>query len=105
PSVHGPFERERVEERDGVLVAVDGEMAVGEADHRDALSHEARGGEQGATGGEGEGGVGVSQVVEVAQRFDAECLLDWLPVPSVEVAEVEVSAAAVRKQQLGCRPA
>ncbi len=28
PSVHGPFERERVEERDGVLVAVDCEVAV-----------------------------------------------------------------------------
>ena len=35
------FERERVEERDGVLVAVDREMAVVEVDHRDARAHEA----------------------------------------------------------------
>jgi hypothetical protein len=28
PGVHGPFERERVQERDGVLVAVDCEVAV-----------------------------------------------------------------------------
>jgi hypothetical protein len=40
PSVHGPFEGERVEERDGVLVAVDREMAVVEVDHRDARAHE-----------------------------------------------------------------
>jgi hypothetical protein len=40
PSVHGPLERERVEERDGVLVAVDREMAVVEVDHRDARAHE-----------------------------------------------------------------
>src|SRR5439155_16852705 len=40
PSVHGPFERERVEERDGVLVAVDCEVAVVEVDHRDARAHE-----------------------------------------------------------------
>ena len=34
------FERERVEERHGVLVAVDCEMAVVEIDHRDARTHE-----------------------------------------------------------------
>jgi hypothetical protein len=28
PSVHGPLESERIEERDGVLEAVDGEVAV-----------------------------------------------------------------------------
>ena len=40
PSVHGPFEGERVEERDGVLVAVDREVAVVKVDHRDARAHE-----------------------------------------------------------------
>jgi hypothetical protein len=40
PSVHGPFERERVEQRDGVLVAVDREVAVVKVDHRDARAHE-----------------------------------------------------------------
>jgi hypothetical protein len=34
PSIHGPFERERVQERDGVRVAVDCEMAIVEVDHR-----------------------------------------------------------------------
>ena len=32
PNVHGPLERKRVHERDGVLVAVDGEVAVVEVD-------------------------------------------------------------------------
>jgi hypothetical protein len=32
PSVHRPLERERIEERDGVLVAVDCEVAVVEVD-------------------------------------------------------------------------
>ena len=36
PSVHRAFERERVEERDGVLAAVVGEVAVVVVDHRDA---------------------------------------------------------------------
>ena len=40
PSVHGPFEGERVEERDGVLVTVDREVAVVKVDHRDARAHE-----------------------------------------------------------------
>src|SRR5215216_2041258 len=55
-------------------------------------------------GPEGEGGVGVAQVVEVAQRLDPDALLDGLPVPAVEVAEVEVAAACVRKQQRAIFP-
>jgi hypothetical protein len=99
PSVHGPFERERVEERHGVLVAVDCEMAVVEIDHRDARAHEPRESEHRDARAEREGGLGVAQVVEVAQRLDSDCLLHGLPVSAVEVAEVEVAAACVRKQQ------
>ena len=51
------------------------------------------------TGAEREGGVGVAQVVEVAQRPDPDALLDGLPVAAVEVAEVEVAAARVREEQ------
>ena len=99
PSVHAPFERERVEQRDGVLVAVDREMTVVEIDHRDARAHEPREREHRDAGAEREGGVGVAEVVEVAQRLDPDCCLDGLPVAAVEVAEVEVAAACVREQQ------
>ncbi len=60
PSVHRPFERERIEERDGVLVAVDREMTVVEVDHRDARAHESRESEHWHAGTEREGGVGVA---------------------------------------------
>ncbi len=99
PGVHSPFDRERVEEGDGVLVAVDCEVAVVEVDHRDARAHEAREGEDRDACAERERGVGVTQVVEVAQRLDPDGPLDRFPVPSVEAAEVEVSAACVRKEQ------
>jgi hypothetical protein len=46
-----------------------------------------------------EGGVGVTQVVQVAQRLDPDSFLDGLPAAPVEVAEVEVAAACVREQQ------
>ena len=75
PSVHGPFERERVQERDGVLVAVDCEVAVVKIDHRDARAHEPGEGEHRHAGAEREGGLGVAQVVEVAQRLDPDARL------------------------------
>jgi hypothetical protein len=104
PSVHGPFERERVQERDGVLVAVDCEVAVVEVDHRDARAHEPREGEHRDAGAEREGGVGVAQVVEVAQRFDPDGSLGGLPLAAVEVAEVEMATAGVREQQRAVVP-
>jgi len=68
-----------------VLVAVDCEVAVVEVDHRDARAHEAREREHRDAGAEREGGVGVAQVVEVAQRLDSDCFLDGPPVAAVEV--------------------
>ena len=56
-----------------MLVAVDGEVAVVEVDHRDARAHEPREREHRDAGAEREGGVGVAQVVEVAQRLDPDC--------------------------------
>ena len=82
-----------------MLVAVDCEVAVVEIDHRDARAHEPREREHRDAGAEREGGVGVAQVVEVAQRLDPDCFLDGFLVPAVEVAEVEVAAACVREQQ------
>jgi hypothetical protein len=82
-----------------VLVAVDREMAAVEVDHRDARTHEPREGEHRHAGAKREGGVGVAQVVEVAQRLDPGRFLNGLPVPTVEVAEVEVAAARVREEQ------
>ena len=72
PSVHRPLERERIEERDGVLVAVDREVAVVKVDHRDARAHEPREREYRHAGAEREGGVGVAQVVQVTQGLDPE---------------------------------
>jgi hypothetical protein len=54
--------------------------------------------ERANTGAEREGGVGVAQVVDVAQRLDPDCSLDRLPVAAVEVAEVDVAAPGVREQ-------
>jgi hypothetical protein len=99
PSVHGPLEGQRVEERHGVLVAVDCEVAVVEIDHRDARAHEPWEREHRDAGAEGECGVRVAQVIEVAQRLDPDRFLDGLPVPTVEVTEVEVAAACVREEQ------
>ena len=62
-----------------MLVAVDGEVAVVEVDHGDARAHEPRQGKHREAGAEREGGVGVAQVVEIAQRLDPDCFLDRLP--------------------------
>ena len=69
--VHRSFDREGVEERDGVFAAIAGEVAVVAIDHRDAGAHEAGDGEHGDAGSQREGRVGVARVVEVAQRLDA----------------------------------
>jgi hypothetical protein len=44
-STHGPFNCECVQQRDGVLEAVDREVALVKVDHREARSHESRDGE------------------------------------------------------------
>ena len=59
PSVHRPLERERVKERDRMLAAVVGQVAVVAVDHRDARTGEARDGEHWNAGAEREGGVSV----------------------------------------------
>lgn len=57
--VHRPFERQRVEKRDGVLAAVVGQVAVVAVDHRDARAHETGDGEHRYAGAERERRVGV----------------------------------------------
>jgi hypothetical protein len=54
-----------------VVEAVDREMAVVEVDHRDAGAHEPRDREDWHAGAQGKRGVGVAEVVEVAQRVDS----------------------------------
>ena len=61
-------------------------------------------GEHRDAGAEREGGGGVAQVVEVAQRLDPDCFLDRLPVAAVEVAEVEMATARVREEQRAAFP-
>ena len=50
----------------------------------------------GHAGAEREGGVGVAQVVQVAQGLDSDALLHLFPAAAVGVAEVEVAPACVR---------
>ena len=98
PSVHGSFDREGVQERDGVFAAVAGEVAVVAVDHRDARAHEARDREHRDAGAQCERGVGVAQVVEAANAFDASGDLGGLPVAAAEDAEVDPATARVRKE-------
>jgi len=97
-SVHGPLERERVEEGDCVFAAVEGEVAVVAVDHRDARAHEPGDGEDGYACAEREGGVGVAQVIEAADRLDPGLDLRRPPVLASEDPEVDPAAAHVRKQ-------
>ena len=87
-----------------MLVAVDCEVAIVEIDHRDARAHEPREGEHRDASAEREGGIGVAQVVEVAQRLDPGRFLNGFPMPTVEIAEVEVAAARVREEQQAALP-
>jgi len=98
PSVHHPFERERVEQRDRMHMAVTGEMAVMTVDHRDARTDETRDGEHGYPGAEREGGVGVAQVVEPTDRFDTGGDLRGPPVAAAEGAKVDPATARVREE-------
>jgi hypothetical protein len=69
-SVHGPLERERVEEGDCVFAAVVGEVSVVAVDHRDARAHEAGNREHRDSSPKRVGGVGMAQVVEAADRVN-----------------------------------
>src|SRR5207244_5366588 len=97
-SVHRPLEGERVEQRDGVLAAVAGEVAGVAVDHRDARTDEARDREHRNTGAERKGGIGVAHVVEAANGFDAGGDLGGSPVAAAENAEVDPAAARVREE-------
>src|SRR5207253_4469342 len=97
-SVHSPLERKRVEQRYRMHMAVPGEMAVVAIDHRDARADEAGDREHGNAGAEGEGGVGVAQVVEPTNRLDARIDLSGSPVAAAEDAEVDPAATRVREQ-------
>jgi hypothetical protein len=69
-SVHRPLERERIQKSNGVFAAVVGEMSVVPVDHGDARAHEPGDREHRDSGPKREGGVGVAQVVEAANRVD-----------------------------------
>jgi hypothetical protein len=75
-----------------------GEVSIVAVDHRDARAHEARDGEHGYSGPEREGGVGVAQVVEAAERLDTGLDLCPPPVLASEDPEGVPAAARVRKQ-------
>lgn len=98
PSVHRSFDREGVEQRDGVLTAVAGEVSVVVVDHRDARPHEARDREHRDAGSQREGRLGVTQVVEMTERLDTGSCLSGFPVTATEAAEVDTTFPRVREQ-------
>jgi len=77
-------------------MAVTGEVAVVAVDHRDARADETRDRKHRNAGSERERGVGVAQVIEPADRFDAGGDLGGPPVTAAEDAEVDPAAARVR---------
>ena len=79
-------------------MAVTGEVAVVAVDHRDARADETRDLKHRNAGSERERGVGVAQVIEPADRFDAGGDLVGPPVTAAEDAEVDPAAARVREQ-------
>ena len=81
-----------------MLAAVVGEVAVVVVDHRDARAHEAGYGEDRDSRAEGEGRVGMAQVVEAARRVDPGSLLGGLPVAAAVAAEVDPAAPGIRKE-------
>ena len=90
-----------------MLTAVASEMDVVVVDHRDARAHEARDREHRDAGSQCEGGVGMAQVVEVAERVDAGRNQGQFPMTPAEAAEVDIAAARVREEQrpFGCKEA
>lgn len=83
-----------------MLAAVVGEVAVVVVDHRDARAHEPGDGKDRDSGAEGEGRVGVAEVVQAAERLDAGAPLGGLPVAAAEAAKVDPAAARIREQDL-----
>src|SRR6266702_6536463 len=79
-------------------MAVTGEVAVMAVDHRDARADETRDRKHRNAGSEREGGVGVAQVIEAANGFDAGGDLGGSPVAAAEDAEVDPAAARVRDE-------
>jgi hypothetical protein len=75
-----------------MFTAVVSEVPVVVIDHGDARAHEAGDGEDGDAGAEREGGVGVAEIIEVAQRLDRSRFLSGLPVAAAVAAEVDPTA-------------
>src|SRR6266545_564751 len=75
-----------------MLASVAGEVAVVTVNHRQARAHVAREVERGDAGTEGEGGKGVSEIVDPAQWLDPGRELRRLPLSVAEVVQVEVAA-------------
>jgi hypothetical protein len=83
-----------------VLASVAGEVAVVAVNHRQAGAHVAGELEGGDAGTQGEGGEGVSEIVDAPERLDADRELGWLPVAVAEVVQVEVAAPLGREEQV-----
>jgi hypothetical protein len=85
-----------------VFASVAGEVAVVAVDHRQAGAHAAGEVEGGDAGTEGDGGEGVSEIVDPAQRLCPCRVLCRLPVVVAELCRSEVAAPARRGTAAGC---
>src|SRR5437764_1394208 len=94
PSVHRPLERERVEQRDRMHMAVTGKMAVLAVVHRDGRTDEARETRTPESRPAAQTSRRVAQVVKAANRLDARPHLGRPPM-----------AAAPRRRPAHCRRA
>jgi hypothetical protein len=87
-----------VEQLDGVVVAVAGEVAEGAVDVDEAGAHVARELVGAEAGAQHDGGERVPQTVEATGRVDAGGALRGAPMPRPPVVEVEVAALRGRRR-------
>ena len=80
-----------IEESDRVLASVSREVAVVTVDHGQAGAHVTGEVEGGDPGTECEGGEGMAEIVDPAQRLDPGRDLRRLPLPVAKVVQVEVA--------------
>ena len=95
----GGLECVGIEQRDGVLAAVAGQVAVVLVDHREAGAREPGQIEDRDAGAKRKGRVGVAEIVGPTDRLDAGGDLCGPPVTGPKVVQVDVAAPCCGKER------